>query len=120
MKKRWLFASNYKDAIDPEDDFWWEDCWSEDHPSKIIERFNNTLRPGEQARILVIALELEEENKNNKPHNWKKSSLVTQMASGGFSYDAYKCSDCKAKGKRFGLSDHVTPNRKNQVICKGS
>lgn len=117
MKKHYRMLINHADAKDPEDNYWVEESWSEKTPPEIIKFFNNTLYPRQKPRILITWFELEEEGKTNKPHNWSKSSLVTQMATGGVSYDAYKCSDCGAKGKRFGLSSSVTPDRKNQRYC---
>ncbi len=44
-------------------------------------------------------------------HNWEKINLVT-IKMGWQVYDTYKCLRCGAEGKRFGLSPHVTPNKR--------
>ena len=85
---------------------------SEQHAQSIIDYFNSTLRPREQPRVLVSVVETE--NKATLSHNWVKHSLVTEK--GG--YDIYKCTQCKATGKKFGLSSGVTPDGKFTEKCK--
>ena len=47
-------------------------------------------------------------------HDWQKTSLVTER--GG--YDRYTCSKCGATGKRWGLSEYITPDKASQKHCK--
>lgn len=83
------------------------------HCQFLMSRFNATLRPGEIAREVLRV-------RNNplptllKQHNWKKKSLVTEK--GG--YDKYQCEDCGVTGKRWGLVEFITPDRKNTIYCK--
>ncbi len=62
MKQHWRLVCNYADALNPEDDFWTEDSWLEITPQQCIDNFNNTLRPGEKARVLITALLLDSHN----------------------------------------------------------
>ena len=116
MRKHWRLFCNYADAPNPELDHWSEDSWLAVTPQQIIDDFNNTLRPGERKRVLLFAWPLSDTK--GKLHTWYKSKPVT-IVKGGQVYDEYTCSVCKAKGKRFGLSEVVTPDRKNQINCKG-
>lgn len=107
-----------------------DDVTPEIKGKEIIDYYNSTLRPYEVARVFVDAIDIdtpqtEEYFKSETTpklsvqplkHDWQKFSLVTEK--GG--YDIYRCSTCGAKGKRFGLSSIVTPDKKvNGHICKG-
>lgn len=82
------------------------------HCQFIIERFNNTLRSKELPRKVISVRPTSK--KINRYHNWKKESIVTEK--GG--YDKYRCSNCGATGKRYGLASYVTPDRKFTIFCK--
>ena len=43
-------------------------------------------------------------------HDWKKTNLVTILAGGA--HDTYRCMHCGITGKRFGLSETITRDRK--------
>lgn len=86
---------------------WWEefekdtddpDTWAE----KTIERFNETLRPGERPRFVVQTEVLDTDS--IRDHDWEKTNLVTIMKHGS-SYDAMRCRRCGITGKRYGLGD---------------
>jgi len=89
-----------------------DDMTCEKHAQSIIDFFNSSLRPYEHPRVLVSVVETE--NKATLSHNWVKHSLVTEK--GG--YDVYKCTQCEATGKRFGLSSGITPDWKFTEKCK--
>lgn len=93
-----------------------EDVWSEDYHiaddvdasaygQRLIQSFNDTLFPGETARVFVRA----EEVAYVKPedahigHAWEKSNLVTVSDRRGY-YDTVRCKNCGITGKRYGLA----------------
>lgn len=111
-------------------DFTWEepmtenvqdDVTTEQRANQIVDMFNRTLRPGEKARELVKVVDsdkISEVSSQNVRHVWKKKSLVTEK--GG--YDNYICEACGATGKRHGLSEYVTIDKrfiKRQYNCPG-
>lgn len=78
---------------------------------RVIGHFNRTLRANEVERE-VIGVKMGAGNAG-LPHEWRKSNLVTQMGKdGGMSFDTYKCEHCDATGKRFGLSDNISRDKK--------
>jgi len=82
---------------------------------KIIDNFNNTLRRGEWARVLVRVDILDA---NLSKHEWGKASLMTEK--GG--YDRYRCRLCGGTGKRYGLSETVRadkPYKGSNELCPG-
>lgn len=91
--------------------FWFEEYAidnSEDPASYIngmIEKFNDTLRPGEKPRT-CLGFDLVESN-DMKEHDWEKTNLFTKSWHGK-SYDTYKCKQCGITGKRWGLSPDIT------------
>jgi hypothetical protein len=121
---------NYKLKVkhvgDPDSSAWVEemtymvenDVTADQHGRSIVDRFNASLKPNEQPREFIEALD----GTTSKPsqsveflHQWEKTSLVTQK--GG--YDVMTCKVCGAKGKRFGLGQSgVKPDRKTQQYCK--
>lgn len=68
--------------------------------SRLIENFNNTLRPHEHARR-VVAVSFEDNNAV-KAHEWHKTNLVT-LFNGRSLYDALVCLVCGVTAKRHGL-----------------
>lgn len=88
------------------------------HCQFLIEHFNNTLRPGEYPRIVISVRPVKNtahlENTVHQKHLWKKMSLVTEKGL----YDKYRCELCGATGKRYGLIEFVTPDRKFTIYCK--
>ena len=99
--------------IATEDVSWIEDvnCESEAKVKAIISNFNKTLRPGERARVLLGITEMGDSA--TTPHQWYKSYPVTISDSEGV-YDRYRCKKCGITGKRFGLSDVITTDKKYQ------
>jgi len=114
-KKLYNMLVNYKDAK-PGEPHWWEENWLDCSPEEIIQEFNNTLLPNERARKLIDYEILEGEN---KPHTWRKTNLVTILRS-GMQYDTYRCKECGATGKRFGLGGNIVLDKKykKQIYCK--
>lgn len=82
---------------------------------ETIANFNRTLRTGEKARRVILTEVAESDKKAELKHDWRKASLVTER--GG--YDRYKCERCGAKGKRYGLSEGIVPDKHNQKFCHG-
>lgn len=52
-----------------------------------------------------------------REHDWSKNCLVTQEKK-GMLFDLYKCKNCGATGKRFGLGEFIAPDRKSFRTCK--
>jgi len=77
----------------------------EGHGKSLVSFFNQTLKKGEIKRDFVLATPISEyaEISAKLKHDWQKKSLVTEK--GG--YDIYKCSNCHATGKRYGVSAFV-------------
>lgn len=82
----WIEDLNVPDGKDPEE-----------YAKGIINNFNNTLRPGEEAREL-LGIELLDGSDNPKEHNWEKQNGFALTDRIGM-YDAYKCKDCGITGK---------------------
>ena len=81
---------------------------------ETVERFNETLREGEEAREVVRVEELPEDDPRIPPlrHEWRKTNLVTILAKGRRgSYDTQRCERCGATGKRWGIAGDVAPDK---------
>lgn len=87
----------------------------------LIQRYNDTLRPGERARFLD-RVELSEvaDRQVNREHDWHKTNLVTVEYRGQY-FDKMVCTRCKVTGKRYGV-DSVTHDAKfkakKYMYCK--
>ena len=81
------------------------------HAKFMIKRFNQSLRKSEFPRKVIRVRNSHKRARIR--HDWKKVSLVTEK--GGF--DKYKCLECGATGKRYGLAEFVTPDRKFTIYC---
>lgn len=80
----------------------------------MVQRFNETLRPGERPRVL-LNVEADESTEFAKgKHTWRKWSLVTEA--GG--YDIYKCETCGITGKRHGLEPEIIRDPKAKVYAR--
>jgi hypothetical protein len=89
-----------------------EDMTELQHAKLLINKFNNSLKLGELPRRLKLLRVHKEVGKFR--HDWIKKSLVTEK--GG--YDIYICSNCKATGKRHGLSSTIVPDMEYEQFCK--
>lgn len=94
------------DEEDTVENEWEEEMCLDCDPQLMIDHFNATRNATELERIIVAAIPIIKDAP--KPHTWKKHSLVTEA--GG--YDRYRCKVCGAFGKRHGLSDFITPDKK--------
>ena len=75
-----------------------------DWATKTIERYNNSLYPGDLPRRLIDVIVTDEVS---EAHKWEKTNLVTVMGKGGFSYDTARCERCGITAKRLGLGDYL-------------
>ncbi len=83
------------------------------HATDMIAQFNNSLRPGETRRdLLLVRTKFTSVSNEGLKHLWEKWGAVTQQ--GGF--DTYKCKICGATGKRFGLSDSIIIDKKYKKL----
>lgn len=80
-----------------------------------LDKFNATRRPGEPRRELIGVIE--ESNDRPLKHLWHKTNLVTIMRGG--SHDTYRCDDCGATSKRYGIGGEFTPDKKQPAECPG-
>lgn len=71
---------------------------------RIVQHFNDTLQPGEEART-VTAVRLAPDAKASVKHDWFKLNNFTIMKPQP--HDKYQCSRCRAMGKRFTLDGGV-------------
>ncbi|GKS14760.1 hypothetical protein YDYSY3_57600 [Paenibacillus chitinolyticus] len=69
----------------------------------MLDRFNSTLRPGENPRELVSVEVLPEESQE---HIWRKENVYT-IVRGSQVYDKMRCERCGVTGKRHGLVSGV-------------
>jgi hypothetical protein len=112
-----LWCKNEGDA----DDTAWPEPYTKDvrDPQKwgeqTIAKFNDTLHPGERARVLV-RVEVAP-NKTKLSHDWRKTNAVTVMR-GSRVYDTYRCHRCGGTGKRHGLEHGVKPDKGTLGWCK--
>ena len=76
---------------------------------RLIDRFNDTLRPGERARKLLDVTF--EDNDAVAQHDWHKTNLVTVSDPRLGLYDKLECSVCFITGKRYGLTNIIIDRR---------
>lgn len=95
-----------------------EKAWEEKYTAKtadpvkymaeMIERFNETLRPGEKSRTLhAVSIHGKVDPMS---HDWEKQNLVTIEYLGRL-YDVVKCMQCGITGKRHGVSMPVRDHK---------
>lgn len=77
------------------------------YSERIIQNFNDTLRPKERPRKL-IRVEFGEGEASER-HDWEKTNLVTQRDARG-QFDSYKCRKCGITGKRRSFDGGVAPD----------
>lgn len=100
----------WEDYDEPQvyDDPW---GWSE----RLIQRFNQTLRPGQPPRKLldvdIIYFFPEGQFNIVNNHDWKKVNMVT-MIEGSRYFDKYKCIRCGITGRRYGFSSVIIRDSK--------
>jgi len=91
------------------------DCeWQEDYDRscsdasqealRIVELFNNTLRPHERPRTLLRVEMIDLASR--KDHTWDKMNLVTVFTHGHY-FDVLRCRVCGVTAKRYGLHNIV-------------
>ncbi len=69
---------------------------------QIIKYFNDTLRPGEEARKLLNVTF--EDNGLKAYHDWSKTNLYTIIDPRLGVYDTLRCVVCRITAKRYGLT----------------
>ena len=107
---------------------WWENYNISDNETpfqwaiETVEKFNKTLKTGENPRELVDVEIIRE--KSDPFHYWEKVNFVTIVEKNGKSYDKYKCNNCGITGKRYGLSQNIERDRKYKAkiyeTCNGA
>lgn len=109
------------------DGFWEEaetrkDQTPQERAGEIVDRFNATLRPGEKQRKIVGVRQIGDDAVfiDPKEHDWEKTNFFTIVKRKQI-YDTYKCRNCKATGKRYGLSAEVILDYRSRkkVNCNG-
>jgi len=75
---------------------------------EVMDHFNNTLKPGERIRKYAGIIKIID---RHREHEWEKTNLVTIAKRGRF-YDTYKCRNCPATSKRFGIGGNFVKDRK--------
>lgn len=84
----------------------------EKYGRELIDWFNLTCRAGEPKREF-IRVEVHGEI-NPIDHKWSKTNIITKTDASrpGLSYDEVKCDQCGITGRRYGLSEYITRDRK--------
>ena len=72
--------------------------------ARCIQRFNDTLRPGERERVLVRVVFDHPENQELQQHSWEKTNLYTVLDPRLGLYDTLACTSCGITAKRYGMS----------------
>ena len=90
------------------------------YATAIVQRFNETLRPGERARKVVRVQITGQSTEQN--HDWSKINLVTIIDPRMGMYDLMRCTACGISAKRFGLTNIIIDRQwgaKKYQKCKG-
>lgn len=84
----------------------------------IVDAFNDSLRPEEEARTLIKSEVIDDTDSTR--HRWEKTNLVTKEDRRG-TYDAYECARCGITGKRRALEGSVIIDNKYKMArsCTG-
>jgi hypothetical protein len=86
--------------------------------AQLIERFNETLRPGESRRE-VVSTELIGESTE---HRWYKRTDGMSSRFRGALVDLFECSKCGVTGKRHGVSSIIKRDSKYRAkkfsVCR--
>lgn len=74
--------------------------------TRIIQTFNETLKPNESVRELlaIVVDEIADEKPVLLDHEWSKTNAVT-VEERGRMFDRMKCIRCGVTGKRYGLTN---------------
>lgn len=75
---------------------------------ETINRFNETLHPGEAPRKYVG---VEKVSDLTFKHDWEKTNLMTISDRTGM-YDTYRCAACGITAKRYGIGGSIHRDRK--------
>lgn len=86
---------------------------AEDYMINMLNRFNSSLRKGENARTLVS---VEDIGEGIQEHKWEKTNGATLHGNKGY-YDKYKCKICGITGKRYGIGGAIQRDNKYKVKC---
>jgi hypothetical protein len=95
-----------------EDDETWEEDYNRPevksleeagaYGAKLVQSFNDTLRPGEKIRKYINA-RLDESAPDFPDHDFEKQNLVTIFDPRRGMHDLLKCRNCPVFGRRYGL-----------------
>lgn len=100
----------FKIHVKDDSSIWWED-YEKDIPdahqwaADTIDRFNNSLKPGEKQRELLEVKIIDSDNE--KFHRWVKRTDGMSVAFRGSTVDIMFCERCGITGKRYGLWGEV-------------
>jgi hypothetical protein len=93
---------------------------AEDWAFQLIERFNETCRPGESHRELIGTEVLEESGAH---HAWTKRTNGMSVEFRGRLVDLFECSKCHITGKRMTLGSTIKRDSKYRAkkydLCLG-
>jgi|GEM_PF-2363355 len=89
---------------------------AEDAGRRLVDGFNDTLRPGEHPRVFVSAEPFPGDDRPRK-HDWEKVNLVTleerRGCCGSRTYDRMECTRCGVTGRRYGVGPCVRLDRRH-------
>lgn len=89
---------------------------SEEHGKLLLDRFNNTLRPGEKPRVFAGTKD-ESWQEGFTDHKFTKKNLVT-LRDGGRMYDEYTCERCGLYAWSYNLQRSYEVYKKDEPYLK--
>ena len=100
---RGIHWEDYEENIKAED----IDEWGK----ALIQNYNDGIVHEDDLPRKYISHQIIDNSESDPNHDWQKSNLMT-ISKGGQTYDTAKCSKCGITGKRFGLGEGVSVDKK--------